>query len=254
MRIPRVYKDAWDASIGEELSCQREADNYADPFAIAIIKDGNIVGHIPRKILMVCLLFLHPYCVSCKILLLPNEGSTNNQASETSKRDPITTVVEKNVEVRPVKIEYDICGQITAKSHTVWIKKGSITLYDHKQIILNDDSKLNDLIINAAQTMLKNQFPELMGFQSTLLLKKPQPRFQDDKLYVQIIFDRGDHWIVAFTLFARSGQVKFYDSLFTTIDKETKGVISNLYGPVVLPCLVSISKQKGGTDCGLFKG
>ena len=53
---------------------------------------------------MVCLLFLHPYCVSCKILLLPNEGSTNNQASETSKRDPITTVVEKNVEVRPVKL------------------------------------------------------------------------------------------------------------------------------------------------------
>ena len=190
--------------------------------------------------------------MSCKKLLLPNEGSTNNQASETSKRHPITTVVEKNVEVRSVKIEYDICGQITAKSHTVWIKKGSITLYYHKQIILNDDSKLNDLIINAAQTMLKNQFPELMEFQSTLLLKKPQPRFQDDKLYVQIIFDRGDHWIVAFTLFARSGQVKFYDSLFTTIDKETKGVISNLYGPVVLPCLVIISKQKGGTDCGLF--
>ena len=30
-------------------------------------------------------------------------------------------------------------------------------------MILNDDFKLNDLIINAAQTILKKQFPELMG-------------------------------------------------------------------------------------------
>ena len=43
-----------------------------------------------------------------------------------------------------------------------------------------------------------------------------------------------------------------YDSVFTTIAKETKAVISNLYGPEVLPSLVSISKQKGNTDCGLF--
>ena len=33
---------------------------------------------------------------------------------------------------------------------------------------------------------------------------------------------------------------------------ETKAVISNLYGPEILPHLVSISKQKGSTDCGLF--
>ena len=33
---------------------------------------------------------------------------------------------------------------------------------------------------------------------------------------------------------------------------ETKAVISNLYGPEVLPRLVSINKQKGSTDCGLF--
>ena len=112
--------------------------------------------------------------------------------------------------------------------------------------------KLNDLVINAAQMMLKEQFPELMGLQSTLLLKKPQLRFQGNKPYVQIIFDREDHWIVTSTLFARSDQVKLYDSVFTTIDKETKAVISNLYGPEILPRLVSICKQKGGTDCGLF--
>ena len=81
-----------------------------------------------------------------------------------------------------------------------------------------------------------------MGLQSTLLLKEPQPRFQANKPYIQITFDREDHWIVAFTLLSRSGQGKVYESVFTTIDKATKVVISNLYVPDVLPCLVSISK------------
>lgn len=40
--------------------------------------------------------------------------------------------------------------------------------------------------------MPKEQFPELMGLHSTMLLKKPQPRFHSDKL----VFDREDHWIV----------------------------------------------------------
>ena len=34
-----ICKDSWDASIGEELSCQRGAENYADPFAVAVMKD-----------------------------------------------------------------------------------------------------------------------------------------------------------------------------------------------------------------------
>jgi len=43
-----------------------------------------------------------------------------------------------------------------------------------------------------------------------------------------------------------------YNSVYTTINKETKAVISNLYGSTVSPFLVNISKQKGGADCGLF--
>ena len=53
-----IYKDIWDTLIGEELSCEREGANYADPFAVAVIKDDNIVGRMPRKISTVCSLFL----------------------------------------------------------------------------------------------------------------------------------------------------------------------------------------------------
>ena len=85
---------------------------------------------------------------------MPTDGSINDQASDASKSalavEPTTTAVIKPVEVRLVKIELDICGQVTAKACTVWVKKGSITLND-EQMILSDDSKLNDLIINTCR-------------------------------------------------------------------------------------------------------
>ena len=45
-----VYKDVWDAAIGEELDCQRETCNSKDRYAVAVLSDGIIVGHLPRKI------------------------------------------------------------------------------------------------------------------------------------------------------------------------------------------------------------
>ena len=42
-RIPHLYFMGW---IGEELSCQREAENYTNPFAVVVMKDDNIVGSV----------------------------------------------------------------------------------------------------------------------------------------------------------------------------------------------------------------
>ena len=39
-------------------SLNRGRVNYTDLFAVAIMKDDNIVGHVPRKISTVCSLFL----------------------------------------------------------------------------------------------------------------------------------------------------------------------------------------------------
>ncbi len=42
-----AYKDIWTAVVGEELPCQRErAGNPPDPFAVAVLKDEAIVGHV----------------------------------------------------------------------------------------------------------------------------------------------------------------------------------------------------------------
>ena len=54
-----VYnKDIWEAVLDEELPCQRELGNLADPFAVAVIRDGVVVGHVPNKISSVCSLCL----------------------------------------------------------------------------------------------------------------------------------------------------------------------------------------------------
>ena len=49
-----------------------------------------------------------------------------------------------------------------------WIKCGNIQLCKKDKIALYSGKELNDQHINAAQLLLKQQFPHLNGFQSTL--------------------------------------------------------------------------------------
>ena len=53
---PRIF--SWVAVDGEILKCERETSNRHDPFAVAIRKDGIMVGHVPQKISTICSLFL----------------------------------------------------------------------------------------------------------------------------------------------------------------------------------------------------
>ena len=52
-----AYKHIWAAVYGEELPCEMEAGNRVDAFAVAVMKDGTVVGHVPKKI-SVCSLYL----------------------------------------------------------------------------------------------------------------------------------------------------------------------------------------------------
>ena len=52
-----VYKELWTAPLGEILFCQWETDNRHDRFAVAIIKDSKVVGHVHREISSICFFF-----------------------------------------------------------------------------------------------------------------------------------------------------------------------------------------------------
>ena len=53
-----IYQEIWSSSIGEVLLSEREPLNDADRYAVAVIKDGVVVGHVPRKFSRMCSLFL----------------------------------------------------------------------------------------------------------------------------------------------------------------------------------------------------
>ena len=40
----QVYMGIWDAAIGETLQCEQEGKNIHDPYAVAVVKTGNVVG------------------------------------------------------------------------------------------------------------------------------------------------------------------------------------------------------------------
>ena len=63
-----VYKENWTAGIGEVLSCARDRGNREDPYAVAIKKEGSVVGHVPRAISCICTIFIRKHgTITCTI-------------------------------------------------------------------------------------------------------------------------------------------------------------------------------------------
>ncbi len=50
IRGQHVYKDVWTPVVGEGLLLKREPNNVRDNCAVAVLKEGQVVGHIPYKI------------------------------------------------------------------------------------------------------------------------------------------------------------------------------------------------------------
>ena len=62
------YKDIWDTPVGGILPCQRNKRNIYDMFAVAVVKEGTIVGHCPRKFSAPCLIFIkHGGSITCQV-------------------------------------------------------------------------------------------------------------------------------------------------------------------------------------------
>ena len=53
-----VYKDIWDAVVGQEFPCKPEDGNRVDPFAVAVVRGDTVIGHVQRKISSICSLYL----------------------------------------------------------------------------------------------------------------------------------------------------------------------------------------------------
>ena len=46
-----IYKQVWNpVTAGEELKCTQETINMIDRYPVAILKNEEIIGHLPKKI------------------------------------------------------------------------------------------------------------------------------------------------------------------------------------------------------------
>ena len=69
LRGYHIYKDIpWEPAIGTILPCEREAFNLHDPYAVAAMNHGVVVGHVSRSISALCSIFLRRRVICCEII------------------------------------------------------------------------------------------------------------------------------------------------------------------------------------------
>ena len=282
MRGYHIYNDIWEASVGEELSCQRENGNRSDPFAVAIIKSGMTVGHIPRKISSVCSLFLRRNGV---VTIQTTGGRRYSADLPQGGLEIPRTITFEGVEKDVLKLKRLITSALkptaaaeslppdnkkrkissaltptsaadsVVNSHTEeWVRCGYLILTHHDRSILLTGKELSDKHIDFAHSLLRLQFPVLNGLQSTLFQSRSQG-LKSNVNALQIVHSRGNHWIVATTLQCIPGEVKIYDSIYDSLDTGTLQVVKRLFnnGKEMKVTMVNgAPKQAGSTDCGAF--
>ena len=42
-----VYKEVWEATVGESSLCERKPENVSDRYVVSVKKEVTIMGHLP---------------------------------------------------------------------------------------------------------------------------------------------------------------------------------------------------------------
>lgn len=246
--------------MGEQLSCQRETGNNKDRYAVAVLRDCTIVRHVPWKISAACTLFLQRkgsiHCVvtgeCCYSRDLPQgglevlcvlqfKGQPNDMLKLKKLLSPAGTKsggenVQQPTKKRKINLDPTIIddGKTSEDEDggesNIWLSDpfSHIELSQEDRSALTMGGWLNDNHINLDQELLKRQFKNLSGFQSTLLLtklKEPLPATGA----VQVLYSRGNHWIVTSTVGCSAGEVNVFDFLYPSVDEGTLNLLKQLF-------------------------
>ena len=57
-----AYMDIWNPVVGEEFPLKRKPENAIDEYAVAVVNDFHIVGHVPRLLSPIIFHFLARPC------------------------------------------------------------------------------------------------------------------------------------------------------------------------------------------------
>lgn len=276
VRGHHISQSFWTPTIWESLSCRKEESNTFDSYAVAVIKDdiGHVVGHVPRKISAACFLFLNQddhsiICtvtgsqryssdlvqggleVPCKLIFRGHQQYVDKIKKLFSlSNTPVPIVSDMSSTLEPATKRQRIDEEL---GKDVWVVLGrKFVLLLEDKFCIESGSELNDIHINFAQLLIRKQFTHLGGLTSTLSLSQRET-FLPVTDTLQIVHDRGNHWIVVSTVdTAATGEVYIYDSLYTTVHPDTKSLIMKLFGYGMKLTLMECQQQNGCKDCGVF--
>ena len=186
---------------------------------------------------------------------LCDSGSTSVQAKSNGDfKEPVEQTTKPNVAVEGnqcITIEPD--DSVMDADKIVWLKMCRAQLSEaDRMTLLTFGCQLNDKHVNLAQKLLRNQFPNIKGLTSTLT----QTQGSQAKInsVIQIIFCHRNHWITVSNVNS-SGSIMVYDSVYTCISEEVKGIILSLfyYDDSTSLSLAPMQKQEpGSNNCGIF--
>ena len=138
---------------------------------------------------------------------------------------------------------------------SIWTTIGEYRLTDEDKVGLIAGEWLNDRVINAAQWLLKQQHPNISGFQATTLQLTRTFEIQGEREFVQIFNVNGNHWIAVSTVQCPAGVVKVYDSMHLGLPSSLKSVIADILHTTKKSLTIeyaNVQLQRGGCDCGLL--
>ena len=118
---------------------------------------------------------------------------------------------------------------------------------------IQNNSRLDDRVINAAQTILKRQFPDVSGWQDAILSQTSFVPIPVDS--VQIHHDqRRQHWVCSSSIHE---SIQVFDSLFETLSTSMQIQLAQCYRFAINVDILevqvpSVQRQSDAVDCGLF--
>ena len=213
-----VYKDIWEATEGEVLSCSRELHNLRDPFAVAIKKDDIIVGHVPRIISTTCSSFLRRTgTITCRVIggrrysngltqgdleipcILTFNGDKKliekvKKLLETQvKTSKSAEIKDENEHKSPkkIKVELESPKKTIESPKNIRISLHGLRLTKLDKQIIVDGLELTDMHINISQGLLHEQFPLITGLCSLLSPVISIGNWNEN--YLQIFHCYGNH-------------------------------------------------------------
>ena len=311
----------WTPITGEYLVCTREEENSQDRYAVAVLKQDEIVGHLLRTISTISSLFIrHGGSIQCEVtdhrrysrdlpqgemevpckLHFRGDGSelknvkayfskikafAMESSTETKTDGKILVTETDSVVVGELNLVHphsdhdslaiqkqdddlpscfvscitlpddDSC--LVTEPQDVWVVHDNHTLIATDKTKIEQGEHLIDKHMQMVQYLAKKQFPLAGGLRSTLLQQKMVKghKGQCTANTVQIIHcEKRSHWIVASTIFAKSGCANIYDTMFARLDAETRATVKRSFGLKSVEGLnmVDMQCQEGTSDCGVF--